>query len=176
MNSFCSSYTIIIFGHNNYILFITLLPVFFKSIGLTSSLDNILKTTDPATLSECTPIPVGLTKEIDVKPSQPVTDQIPTTRDIITVPESTHSQSDSDSSNISNSTHLHSRLVDKSTSTAPCDSETFSRDLNQSKVQTLSTDITAKDSASVVDSSEPAYKAMSFIIFYLLFLPLPISC
>ena len=163
MNScsyFCSYSTVIIFGHNDYILLITLLPVFFKSIGLTSSLDNILKTTDPATLSECTPIPVGLTKEIDVKPSQPVTDQIPTTRDIITVPESTHSQSDSDSSNISNSTHLHSRLVDKSTSTAPCDSETFSRDLNQSKVQTLSTDITAKDSASVVDSSEPAYKAM----------------
>ena len=142
------------------------------SIGLTSSLDIILKTTDPATLSECTPIPVGQTKEIDIKPSQPVTDQISTTRDVITVPVSTHSQSNSDSSNMSDSTHPHSRSVDKSTSTAPCNSETSSRELNQPIAHTQSGDIMTGDSkkghfihdvpvtSTSVDSSKSAYMAI----------------
>ena len=144
-----------------------LLSVFFKSIGLTSSLDIILKTTDPATLSECTPTPVSQTKEIDVRPSQPVTDQKSTTRDIITVAKSTHSQS-SDSSNMSDSTHLHSRSVDKSTSTAPCDNETSSQELNQFIAHTQSGNIMTGDNkkghlirdsvtSTSVDSSKSAY-------------------
>ena len=46
-----------------------------------------------------------------------------------------------DSPYTSDSTHLHSKSMDKSTSTAP-------------------SDITAKGGASIVVSSEPAYKAM----------------
>ena len=155
------------------VLLITLISVFFKPLGLTSPLDSILKTTDPATLSECTPIPVSQTKDIDLKPSQPVTDQKSTTRDIIiiTVPESTHSQSNSDSANMSDNTNPHSRSVDKSTSTAPCDSETSSRELNQAIAHTQSGNIMTGDSkkghlihdpltSASVYSSEPAYMAI----------------
>ena len=62
--------------------------------------------------------------------------------------------------------------MDKSTSTAPCDSETFSRELNQAKVHvhvqpSVIMTIDSKESLmqypvtrTSVDSSEPAYKAI----------------
>ena len=137
---------------------------FFIPVGLTSSFDTLLSTTTEARLSECGPIPTSQIQGSDAEPSQPVVDQKIAPADSTSLDSTlSHiqvSKGDSPHTVSSDSTHPHSRSVDKSTSTAPCDSETSSRELNQSKVQTLSTDITAKDSASVVDSSEPAYKAM----------------
>ena len=136
--------------------------MYFIPVGLTSSLDSLLSTSTQANLSECSPIPTSQMKESDAEPSQPAVDQKTAPADS-TAFDSTLSHvqmSKGDSPHTSDSTHPHSRSVDKSTSTAPSDSETSSRELNQSKDQTLSTDITAKDSTSVVDSSEPAYKAM----------------
>ena len=133
--------------------------MYFIPVGFTSSLDSLLSTTSEARLSECSSIPASQMKESDAEPSQPAVDQR-TAPAGSTASDSTLSHTKSDLSHTSDGTHPHSRSVDKSTSTASCDSETSSRELNQSKVQTLSTDITAKDSASVIDSSEPAYKAM----------------
>ena len=130
-------------------------------VGITSSLDSLLSTTTQARHPQCSPIPSQM-KESESKPSQPAVDQKTASADS-TAFDSTLSHvqvSKGDSPHTSDSTHPHSRLVDKSTATALSDSETSSRELNQSKVQTLSTDITAKGSASVVDGSEPAYKAM----------------
>ncbi|MCG8622609.1 MAG: hypothetical protein MJE68_11525, partial [Proteobacteria bacterium] len=121
-----------------------------------------MSTTTEARLSECGPIPASQMKESDAEPSQPAVDQKTAPADNTTLDSTlSHVQvSKGDSPHTSDSTHPHSRSVDKSTSTAPGDSETSSRELNQSKVQTLSIDITATDNASIVDSSEPAYKAM----------------
>ena len=136
--------------------------VYFKHIGFSSSLDSLLSTTTEARLPQCSPIPTSQMKESDAKPSQPAVDQKTAPADR-TASDSALSHvlvSKGDSPHTSDSTHPHSRSVDKSTSTAPCDSETSSREMNQSKIQTPSTDITAIDSASVANNSEPAYKAM----------------
>ena len=119
-------------------------------------MDDLLKTTSQANQIE----------ETGTKPSKSLNVSSDTT-----TPDSTHSpkQSQGDSPHISDNTH-HSRLMDKSTSTAPHDSETSSQELNQSKVQniTLPSHASTRDSQmlepmtsiAVDTSSESAYKTM----------------
>ena len=140
-------------------LIVTLPPVYFIPVGLTSSLDSLLSTTTQAQLPERSPIPMKDT--VDAEPIQPAVGQRTAPADS-TASGATLSDfqvSKDDSPHTSDSTH-HYKSVDKSTSTAPCDSEASSQGLDKRKLSTLSTDMTTKDIASAVDSSEPAYKAM----------------
>ena len=123
---------------------------------MNSSLDNLLKTTFQ-------------TNQIEETGTKPNKSKRTTSSDITTPDsDSTHSQSKDDSPHTSDSTHP-CRSMDKSTSTAPCDSETSGRELNQSKVQNIMLDppnhASARDSqmhepAAVDTSSELAYRAM----------------
>ena len=116
-------------------------------------MDSLLKITTQAKLSECAPIPISQTEEIDAKPREPVTGRTSMTN---AASDSTisHDQASRDEFTQESAGMQNSRSIDKSTSTDPCDSET---------------PITAKEgqmhdppmiSASVDASSEPAYKAM----------------
>ena len=128
-------------------------------IGLTSSLDSLLKTTQ-AKPSECKP--VSQTKETGHTKASELTSTDST------VPDSTHSHgqlSKGDNSHTSDGTHL-SRSINKSTSTAPCDSgtsiagDTSRREFNQREDHGYSYDMSTNDSASFDSSSEPVYKTL----------------
>ena len=156
----------------------------YTLIGLTSSLDSLLKTTSPAKrLKLEQPVHDPLksspdpTKETN-SPIEPVTGQNIASSD--TSSDSTHSlgqQSKDGSIQEMDGTH-HSRLIDKSTSTVPCDSGTsiiysMHKDLHQSEGHTDSHDASTGESetsrthhsmsmtSTPVDVSlEPAYKAI----------------
>ena len=110
-------------------------------IGLTLSLDSLLKTTSQAKLSEHDHLHISQIEDIDTKPSEPITGQMTVSSDS-SAPDSTHShgqQSEGDSTHTSDSTH-HSRSIDK---TIPCDSGTSitnSKELYQSEDHTDSHD------------------------------------
>ena len=165
-------------------------------IGLTSLLDSLLDSTSQAKPSECSTIPAKeIDASIDTQAQLQVSDQSPQrllkTTTKAKLPECSHicaKQTEGiiaesseptlglphDKSSKDNYTQIsvstqQSRSVDKSTSTAPHDSETSSRELNQSEVRTLFHDIiSTKDdpkhdpmTSTFVDTSiEPAYKTM----------------
>ena len=129
-------------------------------IGLTLSLDSLLKTTSQAKLSEHDPLRISQTEDTDAKP---VTGQMTASSDS-TTPDSTHShgqQSKDDSTHTSDSTH-HSRSIDKSTSTRN------SNESHQSEDHTDSHDTSTNESrthypmtcTSIDASVEPVYKAI----------------
>ena len=133
-------------------------------IGLTLSLDSLLKTTSQAKLSEHDHlVHISQIEDTDTKPSEPVTGQMTVSSDS-TTPDSTHSHgqlSKDDSTHTSDSTH-HSRSIDKSTST------TNSNESHQSEDHTDSHDTSTNESrthypmicTSIDASVEPAYKAI----------------
>ena len=86
-------------------------------LGWTSSLESLLKSTSPAKLSEHDPLRISQTEDTDAKP---VTGQKTASVDSTTL-HSRGQQSKGDSTHISDSTY-HSRAIDKSTFTVPCDS------------------------------------------------------
>ena len=129
-------------------------------IGLTLSLDSLLKNTSQAKLSEHDPLRISQTEDTDAKP---VTGQMTASSDS-TTPDSTHShgqQSKDDSTHTSDSTH-HSRSIDKSTSTRN------SNESHQSEDHTDSHDTSTNESrthypmtcTSIDASVEPVYKAI----------------
>ena len=142
-------------------------------IGLTLSLDSLLKTTSQAKLSEHDHLHIiSQTEDTDTKPSEPVTGQMTVSSDS-SEPDSTHSHgqpSEGDSTHTSDSTH-HSRSIDK---TIPCDSGTSitnSKELYQSEDHTDSHDSSTNDSennqthhpfirAPIHTNLEPAHKAI----------------
>ena len=141
-------------------------------IGLTLSLDSLLKTTSQARHSEHDHLHISQTEDTDTKPSEPVTGQMTASSDS-SEPDSTHShgqQSEGDSTHTSDSTH-HPRSIDK---TIPCDSGTSitnSKELYQSEYHTDSHDTSTNDSESnqthhpiirapIHTSLEPAHKAI----------------
>ena len=133
-------------------------------IGLTLSLDSLLKTTSQAKLSEHDHlVHISQIEDTDTKPSEPVTGQMTVSSDS-TTPDSTHSHgqlSKDDSTHTSDSTH-HSRSIDKSTST------TNSNESHQSEDHTDSHDTSSNESrthypmtcTSIDASVEPVYKAI----------------
>ena len=140
-------------------------------IGLTLSLDSLLKTTSQAKLSEHDHLHISQTEDTDTKPSEPVTGQMTASSDS-SAPDSTHShgqQSEGDSTHTSDSTH-HSRSIDK---TIPCDSGTWitnSKELYQSEDHTDSHDTSTNSENNqthhpiiripIHTSLEPAHKAI----------------
>ena len=117
--------------------------------GLTSSLDSLLKTTFQTELFGHDPSHISQTQETDMKPNNS------------SAADSTSqlALSKHDSIHMLDSTN-HSRSMDKSTSTVPCDS-TFnknSKELNQS--ENSQTSHHPMSSTSVDTSLEPAYKAI----------------
>ena len=156
----------------------------YTLIGLTSSLDNLLKTTSPAKrrkLELSVHDPLQSSSDLAEETNSPI--ELVTGQNIAssdTSSDSTHSlgqQSKDDSIQEMDSTH-HSRLIDKSTSTVPCDSGTsiiysMHKDLHQSEGHTDSHDASTGESetsrthhpmsmtSTPVDVSlEPAYKAI----------------
>ena len=129
-------------------------------IGLTLSLDSLLKTTSQAKLSEHDHPYISQTEDTD---TEPVTGQMTVSSDS-SAPDSTHShgqQSKDDSTHTSDSTH-HSRSIDKSTSTRN------SNESHQSEDHTDSHDTSTNESrthypmtcTSIDASVEPVYKAI----------------
>ena len=129
-------------------------------IGLTLSLDGLLKTTSQAKLSEHDHPHISQTENTD---TEPVTGQMTVSSDS-SAPDSTHShgqQSKDDSTHTSDSTHL-SISIDKTTSTRN------SNELHQSEDHTDSHDTSTNESrthypmtcTSIDASVEPVYKAI----------------
>ena len=138
------------------------------TLGWTSSLESLLKSTSQAKLSEHDPLRISQTEDTDAKP---VTDQKTAYNDS-TTPDSTHSrgqQSKGDPTHISDSTH-HSRSIDKRTFTVPCDSGPSNRNSKENEdhadfsnyesetSQTLSNPMTSTsvESDMSVDTSIPS--------------------
>ena len=141
----------------------------YTLIGLTSSLDSLLKITSPAKKHKLKqPIHDPLQSSPDPteetnSPIELVTGQNIASSD--TSSDSTHSlgqQSKDDSIQEMDSTH-HSRLIDKSTSTVPCESEgyTDSHDASTGESETSQMHHPMSMTSTPVDVSlEPAYKAI----------------
>ena len=94
--------------------------VYYKHIGFTLSLDSLLSITTEARLPECGAIPTSQMKESESEPAaEQKTAPADNTASDFTL---SHVQvSKGDLPHTSDSTHPHSRSVDKSTSTALCD-------------------------------------------------------
>ena len=141
----------------------------YTLIGLTSSLDSLLKITSPAKkhkLKQPIHDPLQSSPDLTEETNSPI--ELVTGQNIAssdTSSDSTHSlgqQSKDDSIQEMDSTH-HSRLIDKSTSTVPCESEgyTDSHDASTGESETSQMHHPMSMTSTPVDVSlEPAYKAI----------------